>query len=261
MTELKYVGKRSRPEDGLEKVTGKARYVGDYYLPEMLYAKVLRSPLPHGRIVKLDASPALQVPGVLAVITAEDFINHSNFGWPVKDAYALAWKKVRYVGDPVAAVAAVSEESALAGIQAILIKYEALPLVSNIHHALDPDAPIIPDTDAPGTGNLTNSHLVRFGDPDPILENCDVVLDEAYFFKHQEHAYLETEGTLAIPEPDGGLTVYANDQSPFINRDNLVTLLGLPVEKIRVIQAYVAARLAAKMISVISALHRQAPWH
>lgn len=246
MTDLKYVGKRSRPEDGLEKVTGKARYVGDYYLPEMLYAKVLRSPLPHARILKLDARPALKVPGVLAVITAEDFVSHSNFGWPVKDAYVLAWQKVRYVGDPVAAVAAESEEAALAGIRAILVEYEALPVVSDIHHALDLDAPVIPDTEAPGAGNLTNTHLVRFGDPDPILQNCDVVLEETYFFKHQEHAYLETEGALAIPEPDGGLTVYANDQSPFVNRDNLVMLLGLPVEKVRVIQAYVGGSFGGK---------------
>ncbi len=246
MTELKYVGKHSRSEDGLEKVTGKARYVGDYYLPEMLHAKVLRSPLPHARIVKLDASPALMVPGVLAVITADDFVNHSNLGWPIKDAYALAWSKVRHVGDPVAAVAAESEESARAGIQAIQVKYEALPVVGDIHHALDSDAPIIPDTKEPSTGNLTNSHLVRFGDPDPILENSDVVLEETYFFKHQEHAYLETEGALAIPEPDGGLTVYANDQSPFINRDNLVMLLGLPTEKVRVIQAYVGGSFGGK---------------
>ncbi|HUH99097.1 MAG TPA: xanthine dehydrogenase family protein molybdopterin-binding subunit [Anaerolineales bacterium] len=246
MTELKYVGRRSRPEDGLEKVTGKARYVGDYYLPGMLYARVLRSPLPHARIVKLDAGPALQVPGVLAVITAADFVNHSNLGWPLKDAYALAWQKVRHVGDPVAAVAAESEKSARAGLQAILVEYEALPVVGDIHHALDPDAPIIPDTKEPGTGNLTNTHLVRFGDPDPILENSEVVLEETYFFKHQEHAYLETEGALAIPEPDGGLTVYANDQSPFINRDNLVMLLGLPTEKVRVIQAYVGGSFGGK---------------
>jgi CO/xanthine dehydrogenase Mo-binding subunit len=246
MTELKYVGKRSRPEDGLEKVTGKARYVGDYYLPEMLHAKILRSPLPHARILKLDTRPALQVPGVLAVITADDFVNHSNFGWPVKDSYALAWKKVRHVGDPVAAVAAETEEAALAGIRAILVEYEALPVIGDIHHALDVDAPIIPDTAAPGTGNLTNTHLVRFGDPDPILEKCDVVLEETYFFKHQEHAYLETEGALAIAEPDGGLTVYANDQSPFVNRDNLVMLLGLPVEKVRVIQAYVGGSFGGK---------------
>ncbi len=204
MAELKYVGKRSRPEDGLEKVTGKARYVGDYYLPEMLYAKILRSPLPHARIAKLDTSPALQVPGVLAVITAEDFINHSNFGWPVKDAYALAWKKVRYLGDPVAAVAAVSEESALAGIQAILIKYEALPVVSDIHRTLDPDAPIIPDTDAPGTGNLTNSHLVRFGDPDPILENCDVALEETYFLSIRNTPIWKQKALLLFPSRMAG---------------------------------------------------------
>ncbi len=246
MTELKYVGKRSRPEDGLEKVTGKARYVGDYYLPEMLFAKVLRSPLPHANILHLDTRPALEVPGVLAVITSEDFVDHSNFGWPVKDAYALAWKKVRHVGDPLAVVAAESEEAALAGIRAILVEYEALPVVGDIHHALDPDAPVIPDTEAPGTGNLTNTHLVRFGDPEPILDNSEVVLEEAYFFKHQEHAYLETEGALAIPEPDGGLTVYANDQSPFVNRDNLVMLLGLPVEKVRVIQAYVGGSFGGK---------------
>ena len=106
MTSYQYVGKRARAEDGVEKVTGKARYVGDYTLPGMLVAKVLRSTVPHARIVSLDVAPALKVPGVLAVVTAEDFVNHGNWGWPIKDAYAIAWRKVRYVGDPIAAVAA-----------------------------------------------------------------------------------------------------------------------------------------------------------
>ena len=228
MTEYKYVGKRSRSEDGLEKVTGRARYVGDYSVPNLLVARVLRSPLPHANIVSIDVGPALQVPGVVAVVTADDFSDHGNWGWPIKDAFVLAWKKVRYVGDGVAAVAAESEAAALAGIRAIKITYERLPVVGDIHHALDPDAAIIPDTEAPGKGNLTGTHLVRFGDPDPILADCDVFVDEAYAFKHQEHAYTETEGALAIPEPDGGLTVYANDQSPFINRSNLAMTLGLP---------------------------------
>ncbi|HEY3345206.1 MAG TPA: xanthine dehydrogenase family protein molybdopterin-binding subunit [Anaerolineaceae bacterium] len=246
MAEYTYVGKRSQPEDGLEKVTGKARYVGDYILPEMLIAKILRSPLPHATIRSLDTAPALQVPGVVAVITAEDFVDHGLLGWPVKDAFALAWKKVRHVGDPVAAVAAESEEAALAGIRAIRVEYAELPAVGDIHHALDTDAPVIPDTAQPGLGNLTNTHRVRNGDPDPILAACEVIHDETYTFKHQEHAYLETEGALAIPEPDGGLTVYANDQSPFINRDNLVMLLGLPVEKVRVIQPYVGGSFGGK---------------
>ncbi len=246
MSEFQYIGKRSRPEDGPEKVTGKARYVGDYRLPNMLHAKVLRSPLPHARIRRLDTAPALQVPGVLAVVTADDFVNHGNWGWPIKDAFALAWKKVSYVGDPVAAVAAESEEAALQGIRAIRVEYEELPVVSDIHHALDADAPIIPETEAPGTGNISNTHRVRFGDPDPILETCEVTLEGTYFFKHQEHAYLETEATLAIPEPDGGLTIYANDQSPFINRDNLMMMLGLPEEKVRVIQAHVGGSFGGK---------------
>ncbi len=246
MSEYRYIGKRSYPEDGLAKVTGQARYVGDYSIPGMLYAKVLRSPVPHATIRHLDVSPALKVPGVLAVVTAEDFVNHGNWGWPIKDAYAIAWKKVRYVGDPIAAVAAETEEAALAGIRAIRVELEELPVVSDIHHALDPDAPIIPDTEEPGKGNITNTHLVRNGNPDPILAKSDIVLDESYFFKHQEHAYMETEAALAIPEPGGGLTFYANDQSPFINRDNLVMLLGLPMPKIRVIQAHVGGSFGGK---------------
>ncbi len=246
MTELKYVGKRSRSEDGLEKVTGKARYIGDYTVPNMLVAKVLRSPLPHAMIRELDVSPALQVPGVIAVVTAEDFIDHGLWGWPIKDAYALAWKKVRYVGDGVAAVAAESEAAALAGIRAIRVVYDPLPVVSDIHHALDPETAIVPDTAAPGQGNLTGKHLVRNGDPDPILAECAVQLDESYSFKHQEHAYTETEGALAIPEPGGGLTVYANDQSPFVNRNNLAMLLGLPEAKVRVIQAHVGGSFGGK---------------
>lgn len=248
MTDYRWIGKPSRSEDGKEKVTGRARYVGDYDFPGMLHVKVLRSPLPHALIRKLDIAPARKVPGVVAAICAEDFVNQGNFGWPIKDAYVLAWRKVRYVGDPIAAVAAESEEQALAGMCAIRIELEPLSVVSEIHQALHPSAPLIPDREAesPEHGNLTNTHRVRFGDPDQILPGCEVVKKGTYFFKHQEHAYLETEGALAIPEPDGGLTVYANDQSPFINRDNLVMVLGLPVDKVRVIQPYVGGSFGGK---------------
>ncbi len=246
MTEFKYVGKRSRSEDGLEKVTGKARYIGDYSVPNMLVAKVLRSPYPHALIKALDVAPALQVPGVVAVVTADDYVDHGLWGWPIKDAYALAWKKARYVGDGVAVVAAETEAAALAGIRAIEVAYEPLPVVGDIHRALDPEAAIVPDTEAPGKGNLTGTHLVRNGDPDPILAECEVLFEESYSFKHQEHAYTETEGALAIPEPGGGLTVYANDQSPFINRNNLAMMLGLPEAKVRVIQAHVGGTFGGK---------------
>ncbi len=248
-----YVGSsKLRNVDGPDKVSGRARYVGDMKVPGMLYAKVLRSRLPHARIVRLDTGPALAVPGVKAVITHADFVDHGNFGWPVKDQYALAYRKVRYVGEAIAAVAAESEAAAQAGVDAIVCELEALPVVSDMTRALDPDAPMIPEKPATltaggvGAGNLCDRHIVRNGDPAPILAECATVLDETYTFPHQEHAYLETEGVLAIPEPDGGVTLYANNQSPFINRDNAAALLGLPARLVRVIQPPVGGSFGGK---------------
>ncbi|MBN2393836.1 MAG: molybdopterin-dependent oxidoreductase [Anaerolineae bacterium] len=240
---LKYVGNlKIQNVDGPDKVSGRAKYVGDMRVAGMLYAKVLRSPLPHARIVKLDTGPALAVPGVKAVITHADFVDHGNFGWPVKDAYVLAYEKVRFVGEAIAAVAAETEAAAQAGIDAIVLELEALPVVSDMTRALDAGAPIIPDKPTTltagglGEGNLCDRHILRNGDPAPILAECPVILDEVYTFPHQEHAYIETEGVLAIPEPDGGVTLYANNQSPFINRDIAAAVLGLPENLVRVIQ-------------------------
>ncbi len=250
---LKYVGNpKLQNVDGPDKVSGRIKYVGDMRVAGMLHAKVLRSPLPHARIVKLDAGPALAVPGVKAVITHADFVDHGNFGWPVKDNYVLAYGKVRYVGDAIAAVAAETEAAAQAGIDAIVLDLDPLPVVSDMTHALDPDAPIIPDKPSTltaggfGEGNLCDRHIVRNGDPAPILAGCPVVLDEVYTFPHQEHAYLETEGVLAIPEPDGGVTLYANNQSPFINRDTSAAVLGLPADLVRVILPPVGGAFGGK---------------
>lgn len=231
--------------DGVAKVTGQARFVGDIRLPGMLYARVLRSPLPHARIVRLDTSPALQVPGVLAVITAEDFVDKGRFGWPVADAYALTPDKVRMVGDPIAAVAATSREAAQAGVAAILVEYEPLPVVTDVSDALKPEAPCIP-SHPEAVDNLCVTHIVRYNDPQPWLEQADVTLEATYELPRQEHAYIETEAALAVPEPDGGVTVYANCQSPFIARDVLVRVLGLPPEQVRVIQPFVGGAFGGK---------------
>ncbi len=250
---LRYVGNVALQNvDGIDKVTGRAKYVGDMRVPGMLYAKVLHSPLPHAKIVVLDVSPALEVPGVHAAITCDDFVDQGNFGWPVRDAYILARGKVRYVGEPIAAVAAESEAAAQAGVEAVRLELEPLPVVSDMTQALAPNAPMIPDRPATmlngGTaqGNLCEQHIVRNGDPAPILAQCEVVVDETYTFPHQEHVYLETEGVLAIPEPDGGVTLYANNQSPFINRDIVAQVLGLPVTLVRVIQPPVGGAFGGK---------------
>lgn len=247
MGTLTYVGNpQAQPVDGLEKVQGRARYVGDIRLPGMLYAAVLRSPVPHARLVRLDVTPARQYPGVMAVITADDFVDHGAFGWPVRDAFILAYQKVRCVGDPIAAVAAESEAAARAALQTIVLELEPLPVVSDPRQALAPAAPLIPLESPTGQGNLCQTHIVRNGDPAPLLTAAAVVLDETYTFAHQEHAYLETEGVVAIPEPDGSVTLFANDQSPFINRDNTAMVLGLPPDKVRVIQPPVGGSFGGK---------------
>jgi CO/xanthine dehydrogenase Mo-binding subunit len=246
MSELTYLGKPAEAVDGLDKTMGKVKYVGDYQLPEMLHASILRSPVPHARIVRLDVEPALRVPGVVAAITSEDFCNHGNWAWPVKDQYMLAYQKVSYVGNAIAAVAAETVDAARAGVAAIELELEELPGVFDAERALDPEAPQIPLVSPTGKGNLCAHHKVRYGDPGPILESCPVIYDETFRVSHQEHAFLETEAALAIPQPDGGLTVYYNGQSPFFNRDWLVEVLGLPADKVRVIQAVVGGSFGGK---------------
>jgi len=250
-SDLQYVGKPARRVDALDKVLGTAKYVGDYYLPGMVYARALRSTLPHARIVRLDVTPALRVPGVLAAITCEDFVDHGRFGYPVKDMYMLAYQRVRYVGDAIAAIAAETEEALQAGLGAIVVELEPLPGVFDPVAALQPDATIVGEQpwDAPDMprGNLLTRYVVRLGEPDAVLPNCDASLDEAYSTMHQEHAYLETEGALAVPWSDSiGITVYASCQSPFVNRNNLCSVLGLAQEDVRVIQPPVGGAFGGK---------------
>jgi CO/xanthine dehydrogenase Mo-binding subunit len=247
VSDFTYVGDaQAQHVDALDKVMGRAQYVGDLQVPSMLHAKVLRSPVPHARIVHLDVAPALQVPGVIAVITSEDFVDHGAFGWPVKDAFVLAYQKVRYVGDPIAAVAAESLEAAQAGVEAIILELEALPVVADPQRALDADMPLVPLTSPTGQGNLCATHIVRHQNPDPVLAQCPTRVDATYTFMHQEHAYLEPEGALAIPHRDGSLTIYANNQSPFINRDNTSAVLGLRPDQVRSIQPFVGAAFGGK---------------
>lgn len=244
---LKYVGNRkTQSVDGLEKAMGQTKYVGDMSLAGMLHVKLLTSPLPHARIVRLDETPALDVSGVVAAITSANFVDNGAFGFPIKDAFVLAHEKVRYVGDPIVAVAAETEKAAKAGVKAIILELEKLPVVADPAKALDPDAPLVPLEAPQDKGNLCETLIVRNGNPDPILADCDYTLDQTYDFQHQEHGYLEMEGALAIPEPDGCVTIFANDQSPHINRNHAASTLGLPQEFVRVIQPPVGGSFGGK---------------
>jgi CO/xanthine dehydrogenase Mo-binding subunit len=247
MAKIQSIGKPARRVDALEKVLGTARYLGDYKLPAMLYARALRSDQPHARIRLLDVKPALEVPGVRAVITCDDFVDHGVYGFPVRDKTMLAYQKVRYVGEAIAAVAAETAEAALEGVHAIRCELEPLPLLLDLDHALDPAAPQIgPDRSDGKHPNFLDNSKVRLGDPLSILDACPERLDREYRVGHQEHAYLETEGALAIPTPEGGILVYCSNQSPFINQGHLSSVLGLPLRKVRVIQPSVGGSFGGK---------------
>ncbi len=247
MTDHKYIGKQSsKAVDALEKVMGKAHYVADLVFPGTLHAKPLLSPIPHGNIIKLDIAQAMEVPGVQAVITCEDFKDGGSFGWPVRDAFILANQKVRYLGDPIAVVAADTLEAAKSGVAAIILELEELPVVTNPTKALEADSPIVPLEPHKQPGNLCEQHIVRIGDPEKYLEKAKHRLKRSYSFAHQEHACIETEGVVAIPEPDGSLTIYANNQSPHINRDNAAHVLELETDFVRIIQPPVGGSFGGK---------------
>ena len=247
MTELKYIGKPARRVDALDKVMGKAKFVADYQLPGMLYARALRSDMPHGRIRKLDVTPALSVPGVRAAVTNADLANLGSFGFPVSDQHILAHEKVRFVGDPIAAVAADTPEAALAGLDAIICELEPLPGLFDSRLALEPDAPQVgPDRSDGKHPNWCHVEIVRSGDPVAKLAECEVRLDGEYTVLPQEHAYIETEGALAIPTPEGGITVYTSNQSPFVLHGILCHVLGLPANMVRVIQPPVGGSFGGK---------------
>jgi CO/xanthine dehydrogenase Mo-binding subunit len=247
MVELKYVGKPARRVDALGKVMGTAKYAADYRLPGMLHARCLRSEVPHARIVRLDVAPALKVAGVRAVITSEDFVDHGLYGFPVKDKYMLAHGVVRYVGEPIVCVAADTVEAAYAGVEAIVLELEPLPVLTDPEHALEADAPQVgpnrPDGKHP---NYLDRSIVRRGDPLAAIDRTAVQLDHRYTVAPQEHAYLEPEAAVALPTPEGGVVVYAPNQSPFVNHGNLAMVLGLPPNRVRVIQPPVGGSFGGK---------------
>ena len=253
MPELQFIGKPARRVDAFDKVTGRARYVADRKLPGMLHARCLRAELPHARIVRLDVAPALAVPGVCAVITSEDFFEHGWYGFPVKDKYMLAYEKVRHVGEAIAVVAAETPEAAVRGVEAIICELEPLPGVFDPELSLLPDAaqvgPTRPDGKHP---NFLDTLIVRSSPAEPgrdalaAWEACPVRIHERYSVVPQEHAYIEPEGALAIPTREGGVVVYAPNQSPFVNQSNLALVLDLPYNLVRSIQPPVGGSFGGK---------------
>ncbi|MBI4490171.1 MAG: xanthine dehydrogenase family protein molybdopterin-binding subunit [Deltaproteobacteria bacterium] len=244
--EFTVVGKRITRIDGYERVTGQAQYTGDVQLPGMLYARVLRSPHPHARIVSIDTSKAEKLPGVKGVI------HHQNAQVPWSSGGHTARRyifnnPVRYVGDAVAAVAAIDPHIAEDALALIEVKYEKLPYVLDAKEALKPDAPkIYPNGNlSVGTGNFSAPIAEEWGDLEKGFKEADRVFEDTYISKHVNNAQLERRASVAKWE-GGKLTVWASTQGISNARTDIAKDLGLPLSKVRVVCKYMGAGFGNK---------------
>jgi len=247
--DFRVLGRRNRKPEGLRKVTGRELYTDDLTLPGMLHAKLLRSPHPHARIVSLDARHATRIPGVHAVITGADMpTSYGIIPW-TRDEHALAVERVRFVGDAVACVAALDEETANAALEAIEVQYEVLPFYLEPEETLTEEAAAVPIHESKrqgGNGNITKRVELEFGPVDELMSASDVVVEGAYFFHGTTHAPIEPHCAIGSLNADGLLTVWSSTQVPHYLQRELARVLELDVARIRVVQPAVGGAFGGK---------------
>jgi 4-hydroxybenzoyl-CoA reductase alpha subunit len=231
--ERRVIGKALRKLDATSKVTGATIFADDLMLPRMLFAKLLRSPHPHARIVRVDATRAAAAPGVKAVLTGRDL--PTPFGiLPVsQDEHALALDKVRFIGDPVAAVAATSEEAASAALDLIAVEYDKLPAIADAAEALAHPEPRIHDYG--DHGNIHKLISLEFGDVQDGFAAADLIVEDTLFFEGNTHLPMEQHAAVAQWSPDGKLTLWSSTQTPHYVHRALAKVLELAPARIRVI--------------------------
>jgi CO/xanthine dehydrogenase Mo-binding subunit len=236
------VGQRVQRVDAMEKVTGRAEFVADVRLPGMLWGGVLRSPYPHARISRIDVTRARNLRGVAAVATADDTLKRL-WGAFVRDIPILAFDKVRYVGEEVAAVAAVDRDTVREALELIEVEYEELDAVFDPAAAMLPDAPLIHED---RENNVAVAIDVERGDVDAGFRASDVVVEDSFQSQPQRHAAIETIGSVADYRPNGKLTLWMNTQTPFMARGRIAWALGLTQGDVRIIPPYVGGGFGGK---------------
>ncbi|RMG14826.1 MAG: aldehyde oxidase, partial [Deltaproteobacteria bacterium] len=240
------IGGRHGRIDGPEQVTGAARYADDLVFPRLLWGKILRSPHAHARIRAIDTRAAEAMEGVHAVITGRDLETpYGIIPW-TEDEHVLATERARYVGDAVAAVAAVDEATAEEACRRIVVDYEPLPAVLDPEEALSdaPAAELHPHPRRPG--NLTKKVELSFGEIDEAFAGADLVIEGEYFFQGTNHAAIEPHCAVAELGPDGLLTVYSATQVPHYLHRALAKVLDLPPQRVRVVQPRVGGGFGGK---------------
>jgi 4-hydroxybenzoyl-CoA reductase alpha subunit len=244
--ELNVVGTRVPMLDSAQKVKGTALFTDDLILPGMLYGRILRSPVAHARIVRIDTSRAEKLPGVKGVVTGREIPDRQYGIVPkARDEYALAKDKVRYIGDDVAAVCAVDPEVAEEALDLITVEYEELPAVFDPLEAKKEGAPVIHE----GIKNNTSFFIRKeFGDVAKAFAECDAVFEDTFYSQPVNHAPMEPHGAMAQYDPlNGELTVWSSTQIPFFLRRNLSNTLQIPESKVRVIKPKVGGGFGQKI--------------
>jgi CO/xanthine dehydrogenase Mo-binding subunit len=221
--------------DAWDKVTGATVYTGDLQMPNMLHGKILWSAHPHARIRGIDTSAARAMPGVHAVLTAADVPGTNRFGLAILDQRVLADDKVRNIADPVALVAAETEEQAEEALEKIVVDYEVLPAILSIEDALAPGAATVHD-EFVEQGNVLRHTTLRKGDVEAGFRQADLIVERTYRTHSMDHAAMEPEAGLAYMDPTGVLTVLTPTQYPFRDRRQIAPNLGLPMNRVRVMQ-------------------------
>jgi len=241
--------------DAREKVTGAAQFADDLQFgPGLLYARIKRSPHPHALLKKVDVSRARKLPGVKAIVTGEDFPGF--IGLYLQDRYIFCRDRVRYVGDPVAGVAAVSEEIAEKALELIEVEYELLPGVFDPEYGASPEAPLLhPDLGKyeavnfifpePGS-NISNHFKLRRGDPEAAWKECAAIVESVYRIPHIQHVPLETHIAVARVDMDGKVKLWGSSQSPFAQRNLIAKALNISQSDVQVIAPFVGGGFGSK---------------
>ena len=245
-TKFNVVGRRLPMHDAAAKVKGSAQFTADLTLPGMLHGKILRSNIPHGKILHIDTSRAEKLPGVKGVATGKEIPDRLYGIVPkARDEYALAKEKVRYIGDDVAAVCAVDPEIAEEAVQLIKVDYEELPAVFDPLEAMKEGAPLIHE----GVLNNTSFSIRKeFGNAEKGFAESDFVFEDSFFSQAVNHAPLEPHAALAQYDSlRGEVTIWSSTQIPFFLRRNLSSTLQIPESKVRVIKPKVGGGFGQKI--------------
>jgi xanthine dehydrogenase YagR molybdenum-binding subunit len=257
--ELTYIGKPTERYDGPAKAMGKGKYTADVNLPGMLYARMVDASVPHGRIVSIDTSAAEKVPGVRAVHVIEHVYGVAELRDPKLETPSR-YPMVRYAGQPIAGVAAISQQIANDAAALVKVQYDTMPFVVDRSDARSDDAPMVfpGPADAAGSagggggpkgvpqkGNVHGPQQKKIGDTDKGFSEADVIVEGEYFTQVQTHSALETHGFVVDWKPDE-VTVYASTQGTSSVRNEFADVFKLPKSKVRVITEYMGGGFGAK---------------